>query len=375
MLLYVHVPFCRGRCAYCAFASQEYIQEPAGVYLQLVQQELQVRSRQVQNTRISSIYIGGGTPTVLPQKSLARIVEAVYKHFDPLPGCEFTLEANPENIQGDIDLKVLASMGINRISLGIQSLDDQLLKVLERGHDTRQALKAMRMIREAGFARMSLDLIWGIPGQTLKGWLSELAQAVQAGPDHLSCYGLGLEPGTRLTARVKTKETALPGERTQARMYMHGAEYLESCGYLQYEISNFAVMGFGCKHNMGYWAGEPFLGVGPSAVSSHQGVRWRNPSALRDYQVLGQADFRETESENLSHAQQLNELVLLSLRTSRGLNLNDYKKLSGVSFSRKYADIIQVLHRNNLIRMAHGYLRLTRNGMLVSNSILEKFME
>lgn len=375
MLLYVHIPFCRTKCAYCTFASQEYTQEPAGAYLRLVQQELKVRSRQAKSRKVSSIYIGGGTPTVLPITSLARIVDAVHKNFDPEPGCEFTLEANPENILEMNNLQSFSSMGINRISLGIQSLDDQLLGVLERGHDSRQAIKAARTIRQADFAGLSLDFIWGLPGQTLTGWLAELAHAVQLAPDHLSCYGLGCEPGTRLTARIQAGELEMPGERTQARMYIHGAEYLESCGFLQYEISNFAQMGYGCKHNLGYWAGEPFLGVGPSAVSTIDDRRWKNPSAIRDYQALGEKGFSDLEFERLSHTLKVNELVMLSLRTSRGLNLKDYKTLRGESFSRRYAGVIQALHQNNLIRMAPGYLRLTRNGMLVSDSILEKFME
>ncbi len=375
MLLYIHVPFCRTKCAYCAFASREYTQEPAGVYLRLVQQELEVRSRQVQHRKVSSIYIGGGTPTVLPVASLARIVDAVYRYFDPVPGCEFTLEANPENILEMDDLQVFSSMGINRISLGVQSLDDQLLGTLKRGHDSRQAVKAARMIRQAGFAALSLDFIWGIPGQTLKGWLGELAHAVHIAPDHLSCYGLGLEPGTRLTARIRSGELEMPEERTQAEMYMHGAQYLESCGFLQYEISNFARIGYSCKHNLGYWAGDPFLGAGPSAVSTIDGTRWQNPSTISEYQALGEKNFSDLEFERLSYTRKVNELVMLSLRTSRGLNLHDYKNLTGQSFSRRYAGVIQALHQNNLIRMAHGYLRLTRNGMLVSDSILEKFME
>ncbi|WP_291319278.1 radical SAM family heme chaperone HemW [Desulfonatronospira sp.] len=375
MLLYIHVPFCRTKCAYCAFASQEYIEESVSVYLRLVQQELEIRSRQLRRRKVSSIYIGGGTPTVLPFASMSRIVDAVYKHFDPVPGCEFTLEANPENILEMADLQAFSSMGVNRISLGVQSLDDRLLYTLQRGHDSRQAIKAARKIRQADFAALSLDLIWSLPGQTLQGWMAELAHAVQLAPDHLSCYGLSLEPGTRLSAGIQSGELKLPDERTQTGMYVHGAHYLESCGFLQYEISNFARMGFRCKHNLGYWAGESFLGAGPSSVSTMDGLRWQNPSAICDYQALGEKNFSDLEFERLSHSRKINELVMLSLRTSRGLNLKDYKQLKGECFSRRYAGVIQALHQNSLIRMAHGYLSLTRNGMLVSDSILEKFME
>lgn len=375
MLLYIHVPFCRKKCAYCAFASQEYISEPAEIYLQALEHEIKVRSREIEDKSITSLYLGGGTPTILPLSALSRILECVYRHLEPVPGCEFTIEANPEDIQDPTYLNVLKSMGINRVSLGVQCLDDELLFFLGRRHSAGQALQAAEMIREAGFFNLSLDFIWGLPGQTLKGWMETLRRGLQVGPQHVSCYGLSLEPGTRLMEMAEYQDLYFPGEKEMAKMYMYGGEYLESEGFLQYEISNFARMGYCCQHNLGYWSGNSFLGLGPSAVSTVNGIRWQNPPGVKDYQSQGDRVIQDLDREILSPDQKINEFVMLSLRTTKGLSLKEYRRLTGKNFCRKYHRVIQTLHKNALIRIANGYLRLTKNGMLVSDSIMDLFME
>jgi len=375
MLLYIHIPFCRRKCTYCAFFSQKYREEDVQDYLRVLEQEIRVRRSWFPDTSFSSIYLGGGTPTVLPESVLDRIFNAVHCSFILDRGCEFTIEANPENIQDKGFLRRLGSMGINRISLGVQSLDDELLNLLGRGHDAQRAGRAARMIRETELFDLSLDLIWGLPGQTLQGWLEELRRAADLEPQHLSCYGLSLEPGTRLASAAYNSGPACPGEDILARMYLQGVRFLESRNFLQYEISNFARPGHACRHNQGYWSQESYLGLGPSAVSTVQGFRWRNPSDLQKYRQLEQKSFPREQTEVLTRTRMLNEMVMLSLRTSWGMCLEKYKALSSEDICSRYPETIRALQKNRLIKVSGGQLCLTRKGMLVSNSILEILMQ
>ena len=374
MLLYVHVPFCRSKCNYCAFSSQVYSPELEQSYLQALKKEVEIRSGQYKHKRLDSIYFGGGTPTILSISSLARIVELISSGFELNSGVEFTVEANPETVTDKKDIQALRSMGVNRISLGVQSLDDGILMTLGRKHSSSQALKAAGMIMDAGIDNLSLDLIWGLPGQNLRDWIADIKQLVRLQPKHISCYGLTLEPGTPLSGWIEENSIVLPADDHQARMYVHGAEYLESVGLLQYEVSNFARMGYACSHNMGYWEGKDYLGLGPSAVSSVGIVRWTSPAQTGEYADLARNSFHALEKEALTHRDITNERIMLSLRTSRGLKLSEYRKLTGQNFCRRFNHMISVLRKNHLVRMANGYFRLTRNGMLVSNSIIERFI-
>ncbi len=374
MLLYIHFPFCRTKCSYCSFASREYDPQLLRKYLSVLEREIKIRSRSLREKSLSSIYLGGGTPTLLAAAEIQRIMDCVYSFFSPVQGCEITIEANPESIADRIYLKDLDHLGINRISLGVQSLEDRLLSILHRAHNADQSRRAADMILEAGH-NLSLDLIWGLPGQTVKSWLNELNRALDLGAQHISCYGLSLEPGTRLQAMVEKDELKCPKERTLAAMYLQGGEYLEDNGFLQYEISNFACPGYTCRHNLGYWSGCSFLGLGPSAVSHVQGRRWRNPATIKDYLLLNAQNFSGIPNEQLTRTQQINELVMLSLRMSKGLNFEEYLSVTGESFCRKYDRFIRELQVHKLIRISKEHLSLTRKGMLVSNSILENFIE
>ncbi|MFP4235898.1 MAG: radical SAM family heme chaperone HemW [Desulfonatronovibrio sp.] len=374
MLLYIHIPFCLRKCNYCAFFSRPYSRELEQVYLGALKKEIELRSAPVKETVITSIYLGGGTPTVLPAPVLARIIDLVAAGFSLGQGMEFTIEANPETIAGKGHVLALREMGVNRLSLGVQALDDEILTLLGRKHSSSQALKAARTARDAGMDNLSLDLIWGLPGQTLRSWVESLKTLVKLQPRHLSCYGLTVEPGTPLSARVEKNEVRLPADELQARMYIHGAEYLESEGYLQYEVSNFARMGYASAHNTGYWDGKDFLGLGPSAVSSVGGVRWKNPAGIKDYAGLAMSSFQGLAEEEIKGRKFINERIMLSLRTSKGLSLKEYQHLTGESFCRRFDSLINILHQNHLVRVANGYLRLTKNGMLVSNSIIERFI-
>ncbi|MBT8764243.1 radical SAM family heme chaperone HemW [Desulfohalobiaceae bacterium Ax17] len=373
MLLYVHFPFCRKKCNYCAFFSQKLVPEMVQIYLTSLKNEIVFWSNEFNFPAISSIYFGGGTPSLLSSEILDRIINWINKYFHLAPALEFTLEANPESLDKKEKVSALRKIGVNRISLGIQSLNDEDLNFLGRVHTAKQAHTSFRLLREAGFANISLDFIWGLPGQTLPKWLGMLKKVVKLKPEHISCYALTIEPGTKL-AQIKDKLT-LPDENEQGKMYVYGGELLESEGYLQYEISNFARIGYSCRHNQGYWDGQDFLGLGPSAVSTIKDKRWQNPANIKDYQKLVEQKYKGLEYEFLDEKKKTNELVMLSLRTSKGLKLKTYRRLTGKNFVQEYATLVNLLHKNHLIRLCNGYLRLTKTGMLVSDTIIERFME
>ena len=375
MLLYLHVPFCRSKCSYCAFCSQPLKIEDLNVYTQALLQEIHFWGQRLEKPLISNLYIGGGTPSLLPLQNLEKIMQAVKENFQLQSGLEFSLEANPDSVQGKQYLRDLIDLGVNRLSLGVQSLDEEILFILQRPHSASQALEAIRSIKDAGFINLSLDLLWGLPQQSINKWLAQLKTIIEYKPAHLSCYGLTLEPGTALKKSIDSGKFTLPEENEQARMYLLGTDLLAERGYLQYEISNFARMGFFCRHNQGYWEREDYLGLGPSAVSTLRGKRWKNPKNLKKYIEKVQKATLGQPSQTLSEEEKIRELVMLSLRTSRGLRLKDYQELTGRNFCSRYASLVRVLRQNNLIRIRNGYLRLTTNGMLVSNSILAHFFD
>lgn len=380
MLLYVHIPFCRSKCGYCSFFS---IPGPGADdlndYLAHLEAEIALWGRRLDRTGvqrpISSIYIGGGTPSLLSLEQMERMASALARTFKLSPSLEWSLEANPDSAADPDYLRGLLALGVNRLSLGLQSLDNKKLDVLGRRHQAAQGLKAFDLARRAGFANISLDLIWGLPGQRALEWLRELETVVRLQPDHLSCYGLTLEHDTPLARAEAAGEIDLPPENEQAKMFLQGAELLESKGYLHYEISNFSRMGFACRHNQGYWQSQSYLGLGAGAVSTLGGLRWENPKNLKDYVELVRTERIGEEATPLTDADKTKELVMLSLRTTKGLRLDEYREHTGQDFLRRHRRLIQVLRQNDLIRVHSGLLRLTRSGMLVSNAILERFLQ
>lgn len=324
--------------------------------------------------RLDTVYFGGGTPSLLEPAQIGAVLDAAARCFVLTKGVEITVEANPESALRKGFLDGLRVLGVNRLSLGVQSLQDDLLAMLGRIHDSAQARRAARAILDAGIENLSLDLIWGLPGQDLSRWMRDLAAAASLEPTHLSCYGLTLEEGTALTGRVETGALALPGEEDCVRMYLMGAEYLESQGFRHYEVSNFATPGRESRHNSGYWAGQDYLGLGPSAVSTRGDRRWTNPADLGGYTALiAQGGKRDVEI--LSEEVRRRETVMLTLRTFGGLDLEQLKAMVGNDFPPGFRPAVERLRSSGLVRLDSGHLYLTRAGMLVSNSIIELVLD
>lgn len=375
MLLYLHVPFCRSKCDYCGFYSEIFSEQACEAYVSHLLREISYWGRTLKKPEITSVFFGGGTPSLLPGRDILDITRALRKNFKQSADVEVTFECNPDSVANKEYLHTLKVAGVTRISMGVQSLDDAVLAMLGRRHTGAQAISAFFMLRGAGFNNINLDLIWGVPGQRLKLWLDQLKAVCSLKPDHLSCYGLTVEEDTPFERRCLAREITLPDEEEQARMFIYGAEYLESQGFIQYEISNFARMGFLCRHNLGYWEGREYLGLGPAAVSTIGGRRWENPQNLQQWLQQVRDVRLGSRAEHLDLPTRVRELVMLRLRTARGLRLKAYKELTGHDFTRRHARLIQALHRNNLLRISNGYLRLTKQGLLVSDTIIENFFK
>lgn len=382
MLVYIHVPFCRTRCNYCAFHSTplgrgvEAATSPqVRDYVDTLLMELAFHADTLGGTAVQSVFFGGGTPSLLPPRIVGVILERLARHFQLGAKTEVTLEANPESLRGPRAVADLLAAGVNRLSIGIQSLDESMLRTLGRPHKAQDSMHAVFAAREAGCANISMDLMWGLPGQSVRQWLQTLKDAVRMAPDHISAYGLTLEPGTPLELECEEGRLAQPPERDQNIMFMEGAAFLEAQGYLHYEISNFARMGFQCRHNLGYWEGAEYLGLGPSATSTIAGRRWTNPASQRAWDSRVRSGALGHAPEVLTPGVRVLELIMLRLRTARGLRLRAYRDLTGRDFLRDHQRLIQALHENGLIRIRNGYLRLTRSGMLVSNAVISNLFE
>ena len=367
--LYIHVPFCRSKCGYCAFYSEPLRPAALEAYLPLLLDEIGLWAERLGRLRVPTLFFGGGTPSLLPPGHLARIMETLRARFDLAPEAEISMEANPESA-GPEFLATARGLGVNRLSLGVQSFRDEELALLGRPHTARQAAEAYARARAAGFANVGLDLIWGLPGQREGQWLDSLRRAVLLAPEHLSCYGLTLEPGTPL-AEGPEELRALPPERELAHMYLHTGELLEDAGYLQYEISNYARLGQACRHNQACWEGRDYLGLGPAAASTLGPYRWTNPEDLGAWaELVRTRRIGLHQRETLSRETRAQERLMLALRTTKGLDLAEYRALSGQNLLKRHAGIIQALRQKELVRLQQGRLRLTRTGMLVSSSII-----
>lgn len=376
MQLYIHVPFCRRRCAYCSFYSHalpsgSYGVEVFGGYLRGLLAELDFWGDRLGRLKLDCIFFGGGTPSILPIKSVEMIMKRIHKNFLVDKSAEVSFEGNPESILEFGYAAELVQLGINRLSMGFQSTDNNMLKLLGRPHNLKEALAAYDVARLGGFNNINIDLIWGLPGQRLKLWLDELKSVAELKPEHLSCYSLTLEEGTPMFEAERRGVITLPDDKEQAGMYAYGSEYLESQGYLHYEISNYARMGFKCRHNLGYWEGRDYLGVGPSASSTIKNQRWSNAADIDLWQENVRNKQLGGDVETLDTVTRVLELLMLRLRTDRGLRLSAYRQLTGRDFIADNKSLIHALHRKGLVRIKNGYLSLTGAGMLVSNSILE----
>ena len=367
--LYLHIPFCKAKCAYCDFYSLPHSEEKMDAYAAALARHITEVAPQMQNHRVDTVYFGGGTPSYLGHKRLIALLKTVKKQCRVWDRAEITLEANPDSAGDWRALRALRRAGFNRISLGVQSSDDEELRRLGRVHTWQQVKDAVAACRKAGLDNISLDLIYGLPDQTMEDWQRTLADAVALGPEHLSCYGLKVEEGTPLWQQ--RQQLTLPDDDAQADMYLYTVAALEEAGYRQYEISNFAKPGRESRHNLKYWSMEEYAGFGPGAHSDFGGVRYGYVRDLDGY-IAGRLVLSESEGESTLARDY--EYVMLSLRTAAGIDRRTFENRYRQRFEPMEELFVQYERAGLAVRTEGGW-RLTPKGFLVSNSIIAALQE
>ena len=370
--IYIHVPFCRSRCQYCDFYSTTgKVDKFHDSYLNAVCEHIRETGTLAPNHIVDTIYFGGGTPSFFGAEGLATILTAVRRNFDVSGEAEITFEANPDSVNDNM-LRRLRAEGFNRVSLGIQCDDDAILEKLGRPHDYAQAEVAFNRIRKAGFDNVSVDLMYGLPGQSVNTWVQTLENVLNLKPDHVSCYGLKVEEGTPLYQVQHVMRLA--DDDMQADMYLAACEILKESGYRQYEISNFARRGKFSRHNMKYWTGGEYIGFGPSASSDFAGKRYTAVRSLSRY-IEGIENGGQVieEIEEVPVRERAGEYIMLRLRTTFGISREEYERKYLLPFDP--LERVLFMHQDKgLAQFANNRWKLTPEGLLVSNSIISDLL-
>ena len=370
--IYIHIPFCRSKCEYCDFYSlPQADEETMDRYLKALCAHIRETGPQAPAYRVDTVYFGGGTPTYFGADRLAAVMSAVRESFDVDLAAEITFEANPDSVNLKL-LRRLSREGFNRISLGIQSDDDDILFSIGRPHTYEDAVEAVRLARKAGFRNLSVDLMFGLPHQTTRSWLNTLEHVLELKPEHISCYGLRVEEATPLNRYYHLLD--IPNDERQAEMYLNMIEVLKRRGYHQYEISNFAQRGKLSKHNLKYWTGKEYLGFGPRASSDFAGKRFEIVESLRDY-----VDGIENHTQILAHVHEIppreraGEYFITRLRTTLGITKKEFEATYLLSFN-PMEEILEKCFSLGHALCINDRWRLTPEGMLLSNDILSDLL-
>ena len=381
MELYIHIPFCARKCRYCDFASYAGCESQMAGYVDAVLDEASLRAKQLGNISFETVFIGGGTPSLLPASLLDKLLKGIREHFTIAPHAEFTCEANPGTLTEEW-LRVAMHHGMNRLSMGMQAYQPELLNALGRIHTYEQVEQSVAMARAQGISNISLDLMFGLPGQTFPQWQETLHAALALHPQHLSCYGLIPEEGTPLKQDLDTGKLSLPDEDAERAMYDETLRLLASQGYQQYEISNFALPGYVCQHNLGYWQQVPYLGLGAAASSMLTGTsaavytRETNPASLQDYMTMvSQNAWEMREVLPITRQEARFETMMLGLRTTHGVSETAFAARHGTTLEECYGAQLRSLAQRGLMEHQGDCWRLTRRGMDVQNAILVELMD
>ncbi len=375
--LYVHVPFCFHKCHYCDFYSitrqtpgrmREYVDRV------LAEADQWVRAAPGDPARPRTVFFGGGTPTLLPIEMMRRLIEGLRARFDCADVDEWTIEANPATVTPEY-CEMLAQSGVNRLSFGAQSFSRAELKMLERHHDPEDVPRSLAIVRAAGFSRLNLDLIYAIPGQKLEDYAESLESAVAMGTEHLSCYGLTYEPNTPITVKKQLGQLLAVGDEQELEMLWHSRRRLADAGLPPYEISNYAIPGAECRHNLMYWNGGNYVGLGPSAASHLSGVRWKNAGNLDRWEsAIDRGELPAVDVERLTGRQRAGELAMLRLRLSDGIDFEQFQRICGLDARVIFADPLDRLGGAGLIERDDRGVRVTDKGLNVADAIAGEFL-
>lgn len=372
--LYLHIPFCRQKCLYCDFPSVSQMEHLYQSYTEALRREIAGQGLLFSDCAVNTIYIGGGTPTILPQSLLLSLIQEVKNSFFLDPNNEFSIEVNPGTVTGDT-LTMLKSAGINRVSFGIQSFDDEIMHTLGRIHNAKQGIDTIRLAQQSGFQNISMDLMFDLPGQTIEHWHRSLKMASTLGVKHISAYGLKIEDETPFAQQLEQGILQMPADDEQEAMYDLTNHYLPEKGYIRYEISNYARPGYECRHNLKYWTHQSYLGLGAAAHSFIKGNRIANVSNINQYikrisSNCSVVEFQETPKLATAMA----EFCFLALRTINGLSLVAFHNKFGIEFEKVYDLQLKDLVQKGLLDLLPERARLTELGMKFGNQVFCVFL-
>ncbi len=379
--LYVHIPFCKKKCRYCdflSFAGEEWTQE---TYTQALLREIGAW-RGKENKKVSSVFVGGGTPSILSVRRMEEIFEALRESFFLAEDAEITIECNPGTLEKE-KLEVYKCLGVNRLSLGLQSAKNEELRLLGRIHTWETFLESFQMARKAGFENLNVDLISALPGQTVESWRETLEKTIALSPEHISAYSLIIEEGTPFYQEyeedAKIREAGgdpqfLPSEDAERQMYEDTEKILGNAGYSRYEISNYAKPGMACQHNMGYWQRKEYIGLGLGASSLYREGRWRNPENLLEYCNRKQDMPERKDLQKLSRKDQMEETMFLGLRLMEGVEEEAFFREFGCTCREVYGEVLDRLEDQGLLKEENGRIFLTSHGIDISNYCMAEFL-
>ena len=370
--IYIHIPFCKRRCIYCDFFSTTQSEKKAE-YVHALVRELEMRKDYVGDEEIETIYLGGGTPSQLSQEELEEIFAYIYKVYKVTPDAEITLEANPDDLTPEY-VSMLRTLPVNRISMGIQTFQEETLKLLHRRHTAQQAIEAFRRCREAGFQNISIDLMYGLPGETLETWEQDLQQAIDLHPEHISAYHLIYEEGTTLWNLREQNKVEEAEEELSLTLFKTLIERLTKAGYQHYEISNFCLPGLHSRHNSSYWTGKKYLGCGPSAHSFDGISRQWNVSSLEKYLEGIRSNQLDFELEDLDLYTRYNDFVITSIRTCWGMPLAQLRTTYGETLYNYCLRMAKPHIEQGVLEIKEDTLKLTPQGIFISDGIMSDLL-
>ena len=370
--VYIHIPFCVKKCNYCDFLSAPGTRQVQNDYMGQLLREMEEKKEVLMDYQTDTIFIGGGTPSIIEsvwiEKILCKLNELAYI----TDNCEITMEMNPGTVTKE-SLAVYKKAGVNRVSLGLQSADNTLLKKLGRIHTYEEFLHSYKLVREAGFSNVNIDIMSALPGQTVEGYRQELEKVLMLSPEHLSAYSLIVEEETPFFTWKEQGKLELPAEDEEREMYYLTDELLGSAGYERYEISNYAKPGYSCRHNEGYWRRKDYIGFGIGAASLLKNVRYKNETNLNTYLEAGKT-LGTAEVQPLSTGERMEEFMFLGLRMMAGVQEWDFFRQFGKTIDEVYGEVLKKMCRLELIKREAGFVKLTKKGIDISNAVMAEFL-
>ena len=373
--LYIHIPFCVTKCKYCDFNSFKIDLNEKIKYLNYLGEEMKLYKEEIKNREIDSVFVGGGTPSILNENEINILFEKIKENFNIKSNAEITMECNPGTLTLN-KLKVMKKSGVNRLSIGLQAVQNHHLKYIGRIHTFEEFEKNYHDAKQMGFDNINIDLMYALPNQSREDWMESLEKVVKLNPTHISAYSLILEENTELFKMYERDEFNLLDENTDIEMYEYTINYLKSHGYNQYEISNYAKDNFECKHNVLYWKCEEYVGIGASASGYFNGIRYNNICELDNYEKMILEGEKPIEwEEKLSIKDKIEESIFLGLRMNEGIQISDFKEKYNFDFEKEYKNEIEKLSKMELIEIDNNRMKLTQKGREISNSIFVEFIK